>query len=118
VPHVQAQAPKPAEAPAPPAAPKQEAKAEKPAPAPPAPGTAFGPSGTANLDGTYDNSDLRRPDDSTSHVIVDFTPEAAAGLEYQAAVASGRCAAFSFVPDPKNGKRINRLYCDPVVAKN
>jgi len=120
LPHAsQAPAPaaKPAEKPAEP--PKQEAKAEppKPAPKPAEPARYYTPSGRTPPGRVFSDEDLK-PDTSKPHVIVDFSPAAAAGLDWQAAVASKRCAAFSFRPDPKSATRVNRLYCDPVVAKN
>jgi hypothetical protein len=55
------------------------------------------------------------PDRSPARVIVDFSPSDANRLEWQEAVRSGRCAAFSFVD--VSGKRIDRLFCDPVVVR-
>jgi len=50
---------------------------------------------------------------SKPHVIITFSPENANGIDWKAAVASKRCAAFSFVD--ASGKTINELFCDPVA---
>lgn len=88
----------------------------------PAPVTGFAPGGT--LTGrVYTNSDLRPAfvpprepaDRGPGRVIVDVAPGTYRDIDLQDAVRSGRCAAFSFVN--ADGETVNRLWCDPVVAR-
>ncbi|HXK36485.1 MAG TPA: hypothetical protein VJ553_02795 [Candidatus Paceibacterota bacterium] len=87
----------------------------------PAPVTGYAPSQGA-MRNAYSNANLKPapklivPSEppSNAHVIIDFAPSDANSLDWQAAVASKRCAAFSFVD--ASGTTVNRLFCDPVVA--
>ena len=76
------------------------------------PAHSYVPSGVKPSGTVYGNP---AADQSKPHVIVDFSPKAAASLDWKAAVASKRCAAYSFQPKP--GVTVDRLYCDGVLAR-